>query len=392
MVWMTIFNNVIAPCLAVLVISPQCWYYAIEEPPEVSVSYHFFECQGIYYSPSTGYHCLGKQYAERTTSYVPSAIYSNQCSSDQLENFANIYITRYLITGIGLPLLTILAKTVQELIFSRQLLPLVKKGETKESLYRNVWFRLFQQVELLMPRSLRIIDIDDYLATDVITVKNPIISSFDRDETHLETTPSMDNSLNQVSSADQRVRDTLCDIFLAYFENKKSIFVARRFTTILVGDIAIFFTFGSIYPPLALVVFVGILSQCVSQQLILGRLFTISGKYQKLLHGLRGLQQDSESVSSLLTMALPAVTELAAPFWSCVLFDILSDEIGMGPSAWILFVLTGCVLVFRLTGVYVSFKYIRMTTKHIFGEDSDDVHGEAEMTKLDKRVESTTYY
>jgi hypothetical protein len=357
----------------------------IREPPEVNVSYHFFECTGIYYSPEQGYHCLGKEYAERSTSYVPLTTYSNQCMSAQLENFANVYIIRYLLTGIGLPIATILVKRFQEYIFVNKLLPLVKKGESKERLHRNWWFKVFNKLKLLMPRSLRIIDVDKYVGFNTVVVENPILELPEN-----RTNPAIaaiDNIENINEASTQMLRDTLYDIFLIYFEKKKRIFVAKRFATILVGDLAIFFTFGSIYPPLALVVFVGFLSHCISYQLYLGRFVTIIRKYQQLAHCLKAAQQDSEAVSSLLTMALPAVTTLAALFWSFALFDILSDEVGIGSARWILFVLIGCLLVFRFTGVYVSLKYVRLMFKRVFNYDSaPDNHPEAEMTKLEEVI------
>jgi hypothetical protein len=149
-----------------------------------------------------------------------------------------------------------------------------------------------------------------------------------------------------------------------------------------VGDLTIFFSFGSIYPPLALVVFVAMAAHCIMFQLILGRFVTITRKYELLHHCWKTVQQDSEAVSSLLTMALPVVTALAAPFWSFILFDMLSDEVGTGPATWILFALASCLLLFRITGMYVSLRYIRSYWRRLFDNNSID-GGEAEMTKLD---------
>jgi hypothetical protein len=219
MVWMLVFNNVMAPCLVVLVISPQCLFYILRQPPEVSVSYHFFECRGIYYSPTDGYHCLGKEYASRTTAYVPLATYSNQCVSAQLENFANIYISRYLISGIFIPFATVMIKLIHEYLFQKKVLPLVLNGITKDDLVQNIWYKIFKKFQLIMPRALRIVDVDEYLVIrrdsslqqeeETVVVANPIFNTQEHSDSS-DTIPS-----RMQDHSDQKLRDTVHEIFLS---------------------------------------------------------------------------------------------------------------------------------------------------------------------------------
>jgi hypothetical protein len=109
--------------------------------------------------------------------------------------------------------------------------------------------------------------------------------------------------------------------------------------------LAIFFTFGSIYPPLALVVFVHILTNITIIQLYLGRFVVMTRRWPKLLRCIDSVQQEAEAISALVTLSLPTVTVLATPFWAFFLFDILGDDIGTYKALWI-FLGFGASLVF----------------------------------------------
>jgi hypothetical protein len=155
------------------------------------------------------------------------------------------------------------------------------------------------------------------------------------------------------------------------------VFVARRYTTILVGDLAILLTFGSIYPPLAVVVCLSVLINSVSVQLVMGRFVSLAQSFsksmqtgvslpmpimgaseqeQRLWSYVEVIKRETAAVGSLIALSLAPITILAAVFWSFFLFDIYGDEMGTKRSLWILFVLPLCLLAIRLIGWLLNIK------------------------------------
>ena len=113
LVYLAIFNNVIAPSLAAMIVSPDCFFYMIVDSPSVTVSYEFIHCIE-FYSTTVSNSCKEYGYNTHTTSYSPPYSYGFKCSSALITNFSDIFIYRYLFTGLITPLFLIVCKYCQE--------------------------------------------------------------------------------------------------------------------------------------------------------------------------------------------------------------------------------------------------------------------------------------
>eukprot|EP00981_Chlorochromonas_danica_P015132 scaffold10658_cov189-Ochromonas_danica.AAC.1 len=77
-----LFNTIVAPCLATLLISSDCFYYVFTSPPSVSVSYTYPRCTTVY-----GTTCSATVEAVYVSDFQPPFSYSYQCSSALLQEY-----------------------------------------------------------------------------------------------------------------------------------------------------------------------------------------------------------------------------------------------------------------------------------------------------------------
>jgi hypothetical protein len=359
LITLSLFNNVLAPCLAVLLVSSECFYYVITAPPSVEVSYEFTQCEGIY-KTITGLQCVGSRKVTHSSSYLPGFSYSFQCSSSLLANFVGVYLLRYLITGVFVPLMTFVFRQGQIAMAKRVVQYEVLKHEEHETwqiFFQRELFRFFSR---LMPPAVRILDKSESVVANLqsfLTVDEGIVDTVNP--------MSVEADMNTVDKGDK----IKCKVDLEHIVSSLSlsvlpsdpnqVFMARKFTTILVGDVAILLTFGSIYPPLAVVVCISLIMNSVTVQLVLGRFISLSqlslpesfsaclGR-KELCRFSDVIQRETAAVGALIALSVPPITILAALFWSFFLFDILGDEVGAKNAVWIVWVLEVCLIVIML--------------------------------------------
>ena len=108
-IWVSLFNNIVVPCIAVTCINPDCFYYMLVTPPEVSTTLSIEYCQS--YNVAFGnLYCYHKGIKQMTTTYIPPFVYNYQCSSALLVNFAAVLILRYLLGSLLMPLLKVVTE------------------------------------------------------------------------------------------------------------------------------------------------------------------------------------------------------------------------------------------------------------------------------------------
>lgn len=89
---MTIFNSVLAPCLATIVTDRQCLYDSFFGTSEVQSSYSIAYCERV--SPIT-LDCQRVNVLDVDSVYFPPVIYNYQCSSAILHNFVPVMLYTY---------------------------------------------------------------------------------------------------------------------------------------------------------------------------------------------------------------------------------------------------------------------------------------------------------
>jgi hypothetical protein len=107
-VLIVLFNNIVAPCAATAAVSPNCFYYVLTSPQQVASSGNVVRCQEITFDGT----CIKFQNYLFTTSYSPPFIYSFQCSSTLITNYAAIFVYMFLIDAFAKPLFLLCVRFV----------------------------------------------------------------------------------------------------------------------------------------------------------------------------------------------------------------------------------------------------------------------------------------
>ena len=434
LVYLSIFNNVIAPSIAAMLVSPNCFYYMLAESPAVTVSYEFVHC--VEFISTTVTNTCGKLgFATHTTSYSPPYNYSYQCSSALMTSFTDIFIYRYVFSGLVMPLIMFLLKYLQGYFYRKW--QQEKDGEDDEiprssDNYGPSSFnhKLFVFVSGLLPMIIRPIDSSNNAVvgsdeergtTNTVSISNPMLNSMNAPATALISSPDIGgrkgstiatskppsnsivgywNNHHQSTTAttnpadahdlSKDVLDTIdsdAHLFLLPKDKKsrKMLFNKDIFTVGFVGDLAVLMTFGAIFPPLAIVIFFNILIHTFLTQILMGRFIQIAkALVQKsstaalyLLPLVDFLNDECRDVGRLIFDSIPTIAVLAAIFWSFALFDTLADAAGTKHAIWILIVMA--LMPFWIVGLgrlyrgwIVFYNYILW---EVFGEHGDKSAG-----------------
>jgi hypothetical protein len=124
-----LLNNIVAPCIAIALISPECFFYVYNAASPVTTTYTVPGCE----ISALGLTCNGSPLT-MTTTYTLPFTYSYQCSSALLSSFADVFVYRYLFGSIVATSAKILLKVLQSHFFHYD-------HENKES--RTLWRSLY---------------------------------------------------------------------------------------------------------------------------------------------------------------------------------------------------------------------------------------------------------
>eukprot|EP00981_Chlorochromonas_danica_P010269 scaffold3071_cov194-Ochromonas_danica.AAC.1 len=97
-----LFNTIVAPCLATMVASSDCFYYVFASPSTITASYSFEECVKF-----AGLGCEAFQLTTHSIDFSPPFSYTYQCSSAMLVDYAYVFAYKYVLIGIFYPLLVL---------------------------------------------------------------------------------------------------------------------------------------------------------------------------------------------------------------------------------------------------------------------------------------------
>jgi hypothetical protein len=351
---LSVFNNVIAPFLAAALASPNCFFFILFSPAKVSVSYDIFQCIEFATNTFRNY-CEAFGYVSHATSYSPPFIYSFQCSSSLLASFADVFMYRYIMVGIVVPTTLFFLKVIQEQSYLR----FIKSGQQSNSL----WLQCFHLSTYCLPMLLRslstatlleakrwkqtqVVDADVRFNGESVNVLHDADSKMEGAENQGNLTPA---TVSGVSGIDQEL-DTMQmktdpGLVLYNFSQRNEtkynhLFHRERVLVGLVGDAAVLMTFGTIFPPMAVVICITIGINSVVTQLMIGRFISLSFcEEQSYLRPLvTFINNECKDIGRLLAVVLPTISFLASSFWAFALFDCLGDQVGLIKASWIVVV------------------------------------------------------
>jgi Leucine-rich repeat (LRR) protein len=113
-VWLCLFNNLLAPLLAEMFVSPDCFLYIVSKAPVFNVQYDIYSCQLEITIRTMQEICsVPVLYAQGYGTPVSVPIdspfhYSFQCSFSLISSYAYVFGFRYLISGLIEPMLRVL--------------------------------------------------------------------------------------------------------------------------------------------------------------------------------------------------------------------------------------------------------------------------------------------
>jgi Leucine-rich repeat (LRR) protein len=270
-----LFNNIVIPFLAVLVILPDCFYNALFASSNVESTYSYITCRQYYLEFSgqgDGGHLCYSQTQQIT--YSPPYIYSFQCSSKIVINYVAVYLLMFILVGVVIPLLKLLGKWC----YDRSL---------PDSLLRKY-------LELLVPEYFK--------------------------------------PLQEVKSTQEII-----------------LFSKLRFTVQVNSYVTIFMTFGTLFPPLAVI---GGFSVCVIsyfEELSVGRLLTNSREAGYSWYEDQ-IEMECAGVEESSTLTMWSTLFLTCCLYAYIIFDTMGDTRGWMaalPLALVMILLPFIVFVIR---------------------------------------------
>jgi Leucine-rich repeat (LRR) protein len=99
-----VFNNIIIPCLLIIVISPNCFFEVFQPESDVTSTFHYTDCAVVNLYDV----CIEYKSFTSTTSYSPPFIYSYQCSVNFITFYSPVFIFVCIISTFIMPLIQVL--------------------------------------------------------------------------------------------------------------------------------------------------------------------------------------------------------------------------------------------------------------------------------------------
>ncbi len=256
-----LFNNIIIPCLATLVISPVCFNNIVNAPSNVVSTYNYLACDALYTENQFSV-CISKTTLTATTTYFPPFNYSYQCSSVLVRNYASVYVFMFMIKtfAMHLPFVVLM-------------------------LFYN-WYNRHYNVQNKHKTNNK---------------NNDGIGSSEN-----STASSNNNSTNDNSRMNTLIHLILPKLLWEVphlkspvLGQKKRLFSKELFVLRMISSFSLFLTFGVVFPPLAIVACIAMFTHTVGTQLILGRFVVLlRDEIEKEMAVINSLEQQSQNSST----------------------------------------------------------------------------------------------
>jgi hypothetical protein len=326
-VWLCLFNNLQAPLLAEMFVSPDCFFYIVSEAPSLVFNYFVYSCQFESTTSFSSDVCeipvLFKQgYGiPQSVSVNPPFHYSYQCSFSLISSYAYVFILRYVLTGLIEPMLRILVyhlSHIQSMSFLRSVLP-------------SFW-RLIVELET---------SIDDK------------------------------------------------DRFLHYWNwwevNVQSGMFRRRLVINFTTDMSILMGFGALFPPSAVVIAFSILKDVMSIKLALGRFCKIMEAVQdeslkeQMVKVKKNMDSEMLKAGAAIGNGVWHGIVMGTWVWGFVLFDTLASTEGVGKGLVVMIGMWLCPFILYYA-IRIPFSW---NEKSLCGNWYQQQHSNAQANRFD---------
>ncbi len=327
-----LFNNVVAPCVSIAVVSPSCFYNTLVAAPPLSATYRYCSTY-ILFARKQGV-CLVT--IEGKTTFSPPFIYSYNCASLLPVNYTAVYIYMALMSGFVMPAFKLSLKYINEN---------TSIGTNESSILYKLMNRYLSAVLRKLqphPYLLRKSDLKKYIAA--VGIEDPVLIHQELMKDYLpENKEALALKLRAV----------------------KPIFDKNRLVVRVIGFLALMASFGVMFPPLALIICLAICSFTYFEQLNIGRVL-----YQSEQLGYHWYHQkigyDLEGIVEVFIPAILPMTFVASLLFAFMIFDTFGDQYGTRAAvvpALFMILVPGCIwLTVRVDWV--------MLRQYLFGKQT----------------------
>jgi hypothetical protein len=273
-----LLNNIIIPILAVIFVLPDCFYYLLFEPPNVSSSYTYITCKEYFVSAKLDHICYPES---DTIVYTPAFLYTYQCSSKIFINYVPVYILMFILIGIIIPC----AKVFMKLLYDRLLHPESNAEEPDWDSSRSGASTSMKQTPTgCCSRGL--------LSVVVLFLPGPLKA--------LKSQPT---------------------------EQQPLLFNKLRLTVQINSYLATAITFGSLFPPLALIAGISVIVLITFEELSLGKLLFDARKAGYGWYEER-IEKECAGIEESFTLTLWSTMIVSSCLFAYIIFDAVGDTEG----------------------------------------------------------------
>jgi hypothetical protein len=274
-----ILNNILYPVLAVIIILPDCFYYAFVQPSTVSSSFSYLSC--TVYSFNL---CIPSsiRIVEASTSFIPPFGYTYLCASNIITYYISLFFLSFFFSAIGIPLLKLFLKFVYDRIIS-------EFDETEES-------REIKQLTILQKIVLFLV-------------------------------PNRFRHYRPQKEKTQIIEFRFCG--RCYVFKLKSLPISnwKKFVCQINGDLTILFSFGILFPPLMIFGGVCLIAIISFEFLTLGKVLYETRQLNYLWYE-KELLDESQKLSKVFRSNMYWIMLISCLLLGFVVFDTWGDEKG----------------------------------------------------------------
>lgn len=310
---MVMMNTILLPYLIQACISPNCFYYLLHSPPLINSTYENIRCVNTIACTDSDcytYDTTCSTVGSSTIAYIPPFHYSSQCSSSLLSALIPVYLYRYIISGIIQPLWIWFLKLTYDWCN--------KHTDDQTTGWRKTCIRYIGRC---IPALWRI-----------------------------EAIPSEDLTLS--NKPDNIIIPQQYEVILMQLKERLVIKgnISRRLGIAMITNLSILLCFGCLFPPLIILILFSMIKDLWMFRFALGRWCQLILESQGPTTATTMMQQKTWEIVLLFDTTFASFVKdmqfgigltllVCCSFWLFTLFDILSNDVGVGNSYWIVLIM-----------------------------------------------------